>query len=75
MMRTQINLAFMRSLGEDWKVFNHALGDKVNVMKPAELYAQVQAYDDTENISRPTFSVKRPNPILDVLRPQLWDFA
>ena len=56
MTNTQINLAFMRSLGDDWKVFNQALGDNINAMKPAELYAQVQAYDDTENITRPKFS-------------------
>ena len=27
MTTTQVNLAFMRSLGEDWKVFNQALGE------------------------------------------------
>ena len=51
MTNTQINLAFMRSLGDDWKVFHQALGDRVNTLKPAELYAQVLAYDEANDVS------------------------
>jgi hypothetical protein len=40
----QINLAFLHSLGDDWKSFQKSLGNQINTLKPATLFAEVLAF-------------------------------
>jgi transposase InsO family protein len=46
--RTAVNLNFLRSLGEEYRLFHQALGPRVETIQTAELFAQVKAIDDTK---------------------------
>lgn len=45
--RAQVNLAFLTSLGDQWKLFHQALGNAAYTMKTGELFARVQAMDES----------------------------
>jgi hypothetical protein len=42
----EVNLAFLASLGKDWRLFHQSLGTAVDTMKSGELYARVKAIDE-----------------------------
>src|SRR5436190_22979321 len=44
---SQVNLAFLNSLGTPWKLLHQALGDSTYTMKTGELFARVEAMDYT----------------------------
>ena len=46
--KTAVNLNFLRSLGEEYRLFHQALGPRVETIQTAELFAQVKAIDDTK---------------------------
>ena len=43
----QVNLAFITSLGNPWKLFHQALGDNLYTMRTGELFAKVEAMDSS----------------------------
>jgi hypothetical protein len=40
-----VNVAFLASLGPSWQTFQQSMGDRVNKLKPAMLYAEVRAFE------------------------------
>ena len=42
---TQINLAFLRSLGSSWASFQQSMGPRIHTIKPATLFAEVLAFE------------------------------
>ena len=40
---TDVNVAFLASLGPSWQTFQQSMGERVNTLKPAMLYAEVCA--------------------------------
>src|SRR5271169_498060 len=46
--KTAVNLNFLRSLGEEYRLFHQALGPRVETIQTAELFAQVKAMEDTK---------------------------
>ena len=45
----QINLAFLRSLGKDFEIFQQAMGNQTYTLKPGELYAKVRAIAESKD--------------------------
>jgi hypothetical protein len=46
--KTAVNLSFLRSFGEEYRLFHQALGPWVEIIQTAELFAPVKAIDDTK---------------------------
>ena len=40
-----VNITFLASLGSSWQTFQQSMGERVNTLKPAMLYAEVLAFD------------------------------
>jgi hypothetical protein len=40
-----VNVAFLASLGPSWQTFQQSMGERVNTLKPAMLYAEVRAFE------------------------------
>ena len=40
-----VNIVFLASLGSSWQTFQQSMGERVNTLKPAMLYAEVLAFD------------------------------
>jgi gag-polypeptide of LTR copia-type len=40
-----VNVAFLASLGSSWQTFQQSMGERVNTLKPAQLYAEVLAFE------------------------------
>jgi hypothetical protein len=40
-----VNVAFLASLGSTWQTFQQSMGERVNTLKPAQLYAEVLAFE------------------------------
>lgn len=40
-----VNLAFLQSLGESWKTFQHSMGPRLNTITPPTLFAEVLAFE------------------------------
>ena len=40
-----VNIAFLASLGSSWQTFQQSMGERVNTLKPAMLYAEVLAFE------------------------------
>ena len=40
-----VNIAFFASLGSSWQTFQQSMGERVNILKPAMLYAKVLAFE------------------------------
>src|SRR5271154_1252957 len=51
MTETLANLAFLRSLGDEWSDFQRSIGPRAYTMKPGELFAEVRA-EDSKNPSK-----------------------
>jgi len=55
MTDAQVNLAFLRSLGKNYEIFQQVTGDQTYKLKPGELYAKVRALaeskDEPDNIN------------------------
>ena len=49
MSKSQINLAFLRSLGKPWETFQQAMGDKAHDITTGELFARVKAIDEARD--------------------------
>ena len=41
----EVNIAFLASLGPAWQTFQQSMGERVNTLKPAMLYAEVRAFE------------------------------
>jgi len=41
----EVNIAFLASLGPSWQTFQQSMGERVNTLKPAMLYAEVRAFE------------------------------
>ena len=44
-----VNIAFLASLGSSWQTFQQSMGERVNTLKPAMLYAEVLAFEAQRN--------------------------
>ncbi len=40
-----VNIAFLASLGLSWQTFQQSMGERINTLKPAMLYAEVLAFE------------------------------
>lgn len=40
-----VNIAFLASLGPPWQTFQQSMGERINTLKPAMLYAEVRAFE------------------------------
>jgi len=40
-----VNIAFLASLGSSWQTFQQSMGERINTLKPAMLYAEVLAFE------------------------------
>jgi hypothetical protein len=49
--QTQINLAFLHSLGDSWSTFHQSMDPRIYAMKTATLFAEVTATDDANKQS------------------------
>jgi hypothetical protein len=49
-----VNLAFLQSLGEDWRTFQQSLGSRLHALAPPMLFAEVLAFDSANNPAPPT---------------------
>jgi len=47
-----VNIAFLASLGSSWHTFQESMGERVNTLKPALLYAEVVAFEAQRNRAR-----------------------
>jgi hypothetical protein len=45
---TEVNLTFLKSLGEEWKPFQQSLGSRIHELPPAILYAEVEAFSESK---------------------------
>jgi hypothetical protein len=46
---SEVNIAFLASLGPSWQTFQLSMGERVNTLKPAMLYAEVRAFESQNN--------------------------
>lgn len=46
-----VNVAFLASLGPSWQTFQQSMGERVNTLKPAMLYAEVRAFEMQKDIA------------------------
>jgi len=58
-----VNLAFLQSLGEDWRTFQQSLGSKIHSISPPMLFAEVQAFES----SKPAATSTLAGPIANAL--------
>lgn len=45
--KSAVNLNFIRSLGPDWRTFNHSIGNEIRKMPRLELFARVKIFAQT----------------------------
>ena len=55
-----VNLAFLQSLGEDWRTFQQSLGSKIHSISPPMLFAEVQAFESSKSTSTSTSAPNGP---------------
>jgi len=46
-----VNLAFLQSLGEDWRTFQQSLGSRIHTLSPPILFAEVLAFDSNNSVN------------------------
>jgi hypothetical protein len=44
-----VNVAFLASLGPSWQTFQQSMGERVNTLKPAMLYAEVRVFESQKD--------------------------
>jgi hypothetical protein len=54
----EVNLTFLKSLGEEWKPFQQSLGSRIHEMPPVILYAKVEAFSEYKRQSESEY---KPN--------------
>ena len=50
----QINLAFLTSLGDDWKAFHTSMSGRINSIKPATLFSEVISFQKQSTYENPS---------------------
>jgi hypothetical protein len=62
MTTAQINITFIRTLGEAWFTFQQAISPRIHTMKTAELFAEVKVADESDRLlSQEEATVTRVN--------------
>jgi hypothetical protein len=62
MTTVQINITFIRTLGEAWFTFQQAISPRIHTMKTAELFAEVKVADESDRLlSQEEATVTRVN--------------
>jgi hypothetical protein len=63
-----VNLAFLQSLGEDWRTFQQSLGSRLHTLAPPMLFAEVLAFDSANNpVNSRTPQLPAPSPLKHAL--------
>jgi len=64
-----VNLAFLQSLGEDWRTFQQSLGSRIHSISPPTLFAEVLAFESDKPTSS-TSTAPMANALNSKYRPK-----